>query len=282
MSFWRIDEMPALEWLRQFGDETVDLIITDPAYEALERHREVGTTARLGGKEEREPTETEPNKKKWFPTIPNAQYLDLAREWLRVLKKGGVLYLFGDVETQVDVASPALHKAGWVFKKGSKTFRKAIHWDKMSIGMGYQYREQVELIWILAKGGWPEPPDRKARNFFTCDETANQAMRVKGLRNGRQKEGVPRKYYPTEKPVEGLLSVFVERSSSPGDLVIDCFGGSFSTGEAALAAGRNFMGCDIHPPALARGRARLARFGEIGDEIPSVSPQPCANQGSLF
>ena len=33
-----------IEWLRGLPDESVDLIVTDPAYESLEKHRAKGTT----------------------------------------------------------------------------------------------------------------------------------------------------------------------------------------------------------------------------------------------
>jgi site-specific DNA-methyltransferase (adenine-specific) len=37
----------AVDWLRDLPAESVDLLITDPAYESLEKHRAVGTTTRL-------------------------------------------------------------------------------------------------------------------------------------------------------------------------------------------------------------------------------------------
>jgi hypothetical protein len=39
--------MDAVEWLRALPDASVDLVVTDPAYESLEKHRAVGTTTRL-------------------------------------------------------------------------------------------------------------------------------------------------------------------------------------------------------------------------------------------
>lgn len=43
--------------------------------------------------------------------------------------------------------------------------------------------------------------------------------------------------HPTQKPV-ALLEELIERSSEKGDLVIDPFGGSGATGEAAVKLGR--------------------------------------------
>src|SRR4051812_1338 len=39
--------LDAVEWLRAQPAESIDLLVTDPAYESLEKHRAVGTTTRL-------------------------------------------------------------------------------------------------------------------------------------------------------------------------------------------------------------------------------------------
>ena len=49
------------------------------------------------------------------------------------------------------------------------------------------------------------------------------------------------KKHPTEKPVE-LLKVLIENSSNEGDIVMDCFMGSGSTGVACIETNRKFLG----------------------------------------
>ena len=44
---FRLTQLDAVEWLRSLDGESVDLVITDPPYESLEKHRAVGTTTRL-------------------------------------------------------------------------------------------------------------------------------------------------------------------------------------------------------------------------------------------
>jgi len=63
--------------------------------------------------------------------------------------------------------------------------------------------------------------------------------------------------YPTQKPV-GILTRVIAASSNPGDLVLDCFAGSGTTGAAALALGRRFMLVDDNPQAL---EVMARRFG---------------------
>ena len=69
---------------------------------------------------------------------------------------------------------------------------------------------------------------------------------------GREKTG-----YPTQKPV-GILKRIVAASSCPGDLVLDFFAGSGTTGAAALALGRRFHLIDDNPAAIDVMAARFA------------------------
>ena len=52
------------------------------------------------------------------------------------------------------------------------------------------------------------------------------------------------KKHPTEKPVE-LLKLLIENSSNEGDIVMDCFMGSGSTGIACINTNRKFIGIEI-------------------------------------
>jgi site-specific DNA-methyltransferase (adenine-specific) len=69
---------------------------------------------------------------------------------------------------------------------------------------------------------------------------------------GREKTG-----YPSQKPL-GVLRRIVAASSQPGDLVLDFFAGSGTTGAAALALGRGFHLIDDNPEAVAVMAARFA------------------------
>jgi site-specific DNA-methyltransferase (adenine-specific) len=72
--------------------------------------------------------------------------------------------------------------------------------------------------------------------------------------NGREKTG-----YPTQKPL-GVLNRVVMVHSQPGYVVLDFFGGSGTTGEAAARHGRGFVLVDDNPEAVRLAAARLAEF----------------------
>jgi len=69
---------------------------------------------------------------------------------------------------------------------------------------------------------------------------------------GKEKTG-----YPTQKPL-GVLERIVRVHSDPGDLVLDFFAGSGTTGEAAARHGRRFLLIDSNPEAIAVMKRRLA------------------------
>jgi len=72
--------------------------------------------------------------------------------------------------------------------------------------------------------------------------------------SGREKTG-----YPTQKPL-GVLSRIVNVHTRPGDVVLDFFAGSGTTGEAAAKHGRGFVLVDRNPEAIAIMRKRLAPY----------------------
>ena len=73
--------------------------------------------------------------------------------------------------------------------------------------------------------------------------------------SGHEKTG-----YPTQKPL-GVLSRIVKVHSRPGDVALDFFCGSGTTGEAAARCGRGFVLVDNNPEAVQIAATRLADFG---------------------
>ena len=70
--------------------------------------------------------------------------------------------------------------------------------------------------------------------------------------NSKEKTG-----YPTQKPL-GVLERIVRASSNPGDMVLDFFAGSGTTGAACLKLDRKFILVDSNPQAIEVMRKRFA------------------------
>ena len=75
--------------------------------------------------------------------------------------------------------------------------------------------------------------------------------------NSKEKTG-----YPTQKPL-GVIRRILLASSNPGDLVLDFFAGSGTTGVACLELGRRFILIDDNPQALEVMRRRFTGQADI-------------------
>ena len=62
--------------------------------------------------------------------------------------------------------------------------------------------------------------------------------------------------HPTEKPID-LLKRLIEIHSNKGSIVLDCFGGSFSTGLACLELEREFIGIEIDEEIFNSAKKRV-------------------------
>ena len=222
-SKFQLANADAVTWLRSLPDESIDLVVTDPPYESLEKHRAIGTTTRL--------KHSKASSNDWFAIFPNGRFTELFTEVYRVLKRNRHFYLYCDPETMF-VAKPLAEEVG--FK-----FWKPIIWDKKRIGMGYHYRARYECILFFEKG------KRKLNNLGISDII--EFPRVVGG-------------YPAEKPAP-VSEILIRQSTVAGELVIDPFMGSGSAGVAAVNAARDFAGNDLCAEAVEIAQERLVAAG---------------------
>ena len=158
-------------------------------------------------------------------------------ECLRVSRAGAPVCVFTDWR-QLPVTTDALQAAGWVW-------RGIVVWDKTEgvrpvLG---RYRPQAEFVVWGSKGPMPVKPGLPALPGV-----------YRFVSNGRRKTHI------AEKPLE-LMRALV-RICPPGGVVLDPFAGSGTTGVAALAEGRRFLGFELHSGIAEAARERLRGNGE--------------------
>lgn len=219
---FQLHQQDAVDWLRSLPDASVDLIVTDPPYESLEKHRRIGTTTRLKN--------SKASSNVWFQIFPNDRFEELFVECYRILKNHRHFYLFCDAETMF-VVKPIAELAGF-------RFWKPIIWDKEKIGMGYHYRSRYEMILFFEKG------KRKLNDLSIAD-----VIQCPRIFRG----------YPTEKPVP-VSEILIRQSTQPGECIVDPFMGSGSVGLAALQQNRDFLGNDICSEAVGISQTRMNDF----------------------
>jgi len=226
--------------LKDIGTSSIDLVVTDPAYDSLKRWEGIGTTARMGLGAKGGPADDDTKN---FDTIPDENLPDLIYEIHRVLKPNTHAYIMCDWITLRQLYYYAVTKG--VFAPTAYSGRlfescKPLIWDKVSIGTGYTYRQTYEFILMLWKG----PKKRQLNDLSVPD-----ILRFKKV-SGKEK------ICPTQKPI-GLFELLVKQSSDEGDIVLDPFMGSGTTGVASVRLGRRFIGFEIDDDMVNLAKHRI-------------------------
>ncbi len=227
-----------VEFLRDLPDESVDLIVTDPAYSGMNQHMRFGHGRIVGhyGK---------PDNPRWFREFSDdpESYVVFLGECQRVLRQNRHVYIMFDSFSMLSLGA---------LVRDFFDVKGVVVWDKVHLGMGHYFRRRHEQIVFASKG------KRKVSRRDLPDVWA-----------------VPRVHraaYPTQKPVR-LFELMVEASAEPGFVVCDPFCGSGSSAVAALRFGCNFVGADIDLRAVEISRDRLTRLAATGrDPLEPTRP----------
>ena len=99
-------------------------------------------------------------------------------------------------------------------------------WNKDWFGMGNNYRPNYELILLLCKTNVKTKSKNKS-NILTYRRISPQKM-----------------LHSCEKPVPLLTDLILELTDE-NNIILDCFMGSGSTGEACMSTNRNFIGIEL-------------------------------------
>lgn len=159
-----------------------------------------------------------------------------------------------------------LNEVIWAYDYGARTSKK---WppkhDNILVYVKDPERytfdvDAIERIPYMAPG--LVGPEKAARGKLPTDTWWHTIVPT----NGREKTG-----YPTQKPL-GIIRRIVQASSRPGDLVLDFFAGSGTTGAACLELDRRFVLVDHHQPALEVMARRFSAQPAI--EWIGFDPQP--------
>jgi len=194
--------------LAKLPNESIDLIITDPPY---------GISFK-----------TTQNRNKDFDVLYNdnsLEFLDgIGKEFERVLKPDSHCYIF----TRWD----AYPKMRTYFD--NLKINTVIIWDKDEGGTGMgdlaDYAPRYEMIMKFSKGRRPINGNRSPNVIRHQDVRFTKEFKM----------------HPTQKP-RGLMEFLISKSSNPGDIVADFYGGSYSVPRAAMRTFRKSIGVELNP-----------------------------------
>jgi modification methylase len=235
--------------LQKLAPGSVDLVFADPPY-----------NLQLEGRLTRpDQSEVDAVTDDWDKFASFAAYDDFTRAWLlacrRVLKPNGGLWVIGSYHNIFRVGAILQDLGFWILN--DIVWRKT---NPMPNFRGRRFTNAHEtLIWAT------RDPQAKGYTFnYEALKAANDELQMRSdwlfpicTGNERLKGGEGRKVHPTQKP-EALLHRILLASSKPGDVILDPFFGTGTTGAVARRLGRRFIGIERETSYIEAAEARIA------------------------
>ncbi|ENY69615.1 Type II restriction modification system N4-cytosine or N6-adenine DNA methyltransferase [Mycoplasmopsis bovigenitalium 51080] len=261
--------------LNKIPEESIDLIFADPPYWM----RTSGTLLRVEG------TEFKGVNDQWDKFASNEDYYQFTRKWLeacyRVLKKNGSFWVIGGMQ--------CIYTIGAIMQDIGFWFLNDVIWHKINPTPNFKgtrlTNSHETLIWATKS--------EKSKYTFNYKTAKELNINIKDFDKGDRKqlgsvwhfsvasgnervkdcEGV--KLHNTQKPEE-LLYRIINISSNIGDVVLDPFGGTMTTGKVAKMTGRNYIMIEKDPKYCYYGQKRidetLIQIGNIEKAVYDKKP----------
>lgn len=244
-----------IELMNGLPEGSIDMVFADPPY-----------NLQLGGDLHR------PNNTKvdgvdddWDRFDGFAAYDTFSREWLtaarRILKPNGTLWVIGSYHN--------IYRVGTVLQDIGFWMLNDVVWRKtnpMPNFRGRRFTNAHETLLWCAKS-----QESKYRFNYDAMKALNDDLQMRSdwllpLCTGAErlkKDG--KKAHPTQKP-ESLLYRVVLSSTDVGDVILDPFFGSGTTGAVAKKLGRKYIGLERDPEYAKLAEKRLSRTQRVCEE----------------
>lgn len=222
--------------LKKIPDHSIDLILTDPPYNIAQYST---GNIKFDWRADRNNDLAE-----WDLTKLNPS--DLIDEFKRILSPKGNIFIFcsyniiGEYHRVFDPAFDTFQFMVWHKTNPVPNFRKS------------SFLNSCELIISCWNKGhtWNFTNQKDMHNFIETGICMG-SERIKG-EDGKN-------LHPTQKPI-AVLEKIIKIASNENDIVLDCFNGVGSTGEAALKHNRKYIGVEIDKTYVEATKKRLIKF----------------------
>ncbi|HOE69450.1 MAG TPA: DNA methyltransferase [Brevefilum sp.] len=239
-------------------ENSVDLIFADPPYN-LQLEGELWRP---------DHSRVDPVDDDWDQFESFAQYDNFTHEWLsacrRVLKPTGTLWVIGSYHNIYRVGAILQNLDFWILND--------VVWVKTNPMPNFQGMRFTNAHETLL---WSQKDKRQKYTFnYRAMKALNDDLQMRSdweipICTGPERQKGPdgEKAHSTQKP-EALLYRVISASSNPGDVVLDPFFGTGTTGAVARQLHRQFIGIEVDP-----FYAQLAT-----QRIGAIAPQPFNSQ----
>lgn len=264
-----------LQLLKQLPDASMDLVFADPPY-----------NLQLQGDLSRpDDSAVDAVRNDWDQFDSFAAYDDFSRAWLtecrRVLKPDGGLWLIGTYHNIFRLGTTLQDLGFWMLN--DIIWRKS---NPMPNFKGTRFTNAHEtLIWCS------KSKDARPTFNYEAMKSLNDDLQMRSdwtlpLCTGHERLKGPdgKKLHPTQKP-EALLYRVISATTKPGDVILDPFFGSGTTGAVARLLNRHFVGIDQDATYAAAAQARIDEVVPCmkqATEIKSKKSEPRIPFGNLL
>ena len=247
----------SLEELRNFPDNSVDLIFADPPYNMqLENALYRPNNTKVDGVDD-----------EWDKFASFSEYDTFCIAWLkeckRILKDTGTIWVIGSYHNIFRVGNIMLNLGFWILN--DVTWYKT---NPMPNFLGTRFTNATEtLLWCSKKKECKKYTfNHKLMKKYNGDKQMTSVWQI-GLCIGEErlkgKDG--KKAHSTQKPEE-LLKRVILSSTKPGDVVLDPFFGTGTTGAVAKKLKRNFIGIEKETEYIKLAQNRIDKINTFYEE----------------
>lgn len=241
---WHLVQGNCLEVMASIPDQSIDCAVCDPPYFLSNG----GTTVQSGER-------VAVDKGQWDRSKGTEGDHLFHRAWLgqvrSVLKPSGTVWVFA--------THHALFSIGFAMQTMGFHVLNLVTWEKASPPPNLGCRSFTHSAEMII---WAAPAELTPLRHVYNDQDMRADNCGKQMRDV-WKFGAPKKAekihgrHPAQKP-QSVLDRMIRASTSPGDLILDPFCGSASTGVAALRLGRRFIGIEADPDHISLAHRRMS------------------------
>ena len=247
--------------LRKIPSGSVDLVFADPPY----------NLQLAGGLTRPDQSKVDAVDDHWDKFASFAEYDRFSKAWLaecrRVLKPNGALWVIGSYHNIFRVGAVLQDLGFWILN--DVVWRKV---NPMPNFRGRRFTNAHEtLIWAARSAETKYTFHYEAMKIFNDDLQMRSDWTLPLCTGGeRLKNTKGDKLHPTQKP-EALLHRVLLSSTSAGDVVLDPFFGTGTTGAAAKQLGRIFIGIEREEEYAEAALARIEATEQLPAEALKVT-----------
>src|SRR6476646_4941612 len=252
-----------VEVMRDLPASSVDLVFADPPYNLqLENALSRPDQSRVDAVDDH-----------WDKFASFADYDSFTRDWLaaarKLMKPEATIFVIGSYHNIFRVGAIMQDLGFWILND--------IVWRKANPMPNFRWRRfttaHETLIWAARSA--------KAKRYtfnYEALKAGNEDCQVRSdwflpICTGaeRLKDSAGRKTHPTQKP-EALLNRVLLSATKSGDVVLDPFFGTGTTGAAAKRLRRAFIGIERDAEYIAAAEARIADVGPLPEAVVAAAP----------